>query len=67
MDIFYPIQILANFITQDWLNLSHDSYIGSALNFFIYDTIKIGILLVLINYLMAVTRYYFRIGNRRRI
>jgi len=59
MDIFYPIQILANFITQDWLNLSHDSYIGSALNFFIYDTIKIGILLVLINYLMAVTRYYF--------
>jgi uncharacterized membrane protein YraQ (UPF0718 family) len=30
-----------------------------AINFFIYDTVKIGILLVLINFLMAITRYYF--------
>ena len=59
MDIFYPIQLLANIVTSDWLNLSKDSYLGSALNFFIYDTIKIGILLVFINYLMAITRYYF--------
>jgi len=48
MDIFYPIQLLADKISQ---NL--------AVNFFVYDTIKIGVLLVLINYLMAVTRYYF--------
>lgn len=59
MDIFYPIQLLANTITNNWLNLAKDSYFGSALNFFIYDTIKIGILLVFINYLMAITRYYF--------
>lgn len=50
MDNFYPIQLLVNLITSGW----HD-----ALNFFIYDTIKIGILLILINYVMAVTRYYF--------
>lgn len=48
MDIFYPIQLLANAITDN-----------SALNFFIYDVFKIGILLVFINYLMAITRYYF--------
>ena len=48
MDIFYPIQLLANSISQN-----------PAVNFFIYDTIKIGILLVFINYLMAITRYYF--------
>ena len=48
MDIFYPIQLLANKIS-----------LQPAVNFFIYDTIKIGILLIFINYLMAVTRYYF--------
>ncbi len=53
MDIFYPVQILADSI------VSRETYFGSALNFFIYDTIKIGILLVFINYLMAITRYYF--------
>ena len=59
MDIFYPIQLLANTVTSNWLSLGKDSYLGSALNFFIYDTIKIGLLLILINYLMAITRYYF--------
>lgn len=59
MDIFYPIQLLANIVTGNWLSLAKDSYLGSALNFFIYDTIKIGILLIFINYLMAITRYYF--------
>ncbi len=65
MDIFYPIQLLSNTITNNWLGLTKDSYLGSALNFFIYDTIKIGILLVLINYLMAITRYYFPIDKVR--
>ncbi|HWS48994.1 MAG TPA: permease [Candidatus Methanoperedens sp.] len=59
MDIFSPVQTLANAVTLNWLGLAKESYLGSALNFFIYDTIKIGILLVFINYLMAVTRYYF--------
>ena len=59
MDIFYPVQLLANTVTNNWLSLAKDSYLGSALNFFIYDVIKIGILLVFINYLMAITRYYF--------
>jgi uncharacterized protein len=48
MDIFYPIQLLANTIS-----------LNPAINFFIYDVIKIGLLLVFINYLMAITRYYF--------
>ncbi len=59
MDIFYPIQLLSNTITYTWFQIPTTSYFASALNFFIYDTIKIGILLVLINYLMAITRYYF--------
>jgi len=59
MDIFYPIQLLANTVTTQWLGLAKESYFGVALNFFVYDTIKIGMLLIFINYLMAVTRYYF--------
>jgi len=67
MDIFYPIQLLANTVVENWLGLANDSYFGSAINFFIYDTIKIGILLVFINYLMAVTRYYFPTDKVRNL
>ncbi len=59
MDIFQPVQALADLITYQGLGISPDTYLGAALDFFIYDVIKIGLLLVVINYLMAVTRYYF--------
>lgn len=59
MSIFQPIQSFADVATYRWLNLGRQSYLGSAVNFFIYDTIKIGFLLVIINYIMAITRYYF--------
>ena len=67
MDIFRPIQILADFISFDLLNLERGSYFGSALNFFIYDIIKIGLLLIVINYIMAVTRYYLPIEKLKNI
>ncbi len=56
MDIFYPIQLLANAITDN-----------SALNFFIYDTIKIGLLLVVINYFMAITRYFLPVDKVKNL
>lgn len=61
MDIFYPIELLADSISPKI------SYLGHTLNFFIYDTIKIGILLILINYLMAITRYFFPVDKVRNI
>ncbi len=67
MDIFYPIQQFADFITLDLIGLTNESYAESALNFFIYDVIKIGILLIAINMFMAVTRYYFPIEKLKRI
>jgi len=66
MDIFYPIQIFADLVTG-FLGLATNSYLGSAVNFFIYDTIKIGILLVIVNYIMAITRYYFPLEKARDI
>jgi len=59
MDIFKPIQFFADIATYGWIGLGKQSYLGSAVNFFIYDTIKIGLLLIVINYVMAITRYYF--------
>lgn len=59
MNIFTPVQLLADLVTYSWIGLGKESYLGSAVNFFIFDTIKIGLLLVFINYVMAITRYYF--------
>jgi uncharacterized membrane protein YraQ (UPF0718 family) len=66
MDIFRPIQIFADIATYNWLNITNE-YWGDAINFFIYDTIKIGLLLIVINYVMAITRYYFPVEKIRDI
>ncbi len=66
MDIFYPIQIFADIVTYNWFGITNH-YWGDAINFFIYDIIKIGVLLIVINYVMAITRYYFPIEKIRNI
>ena len=66
MDIFYPIQAFADLAVNNWLGITNE-YWAKALNFFIYDTIKIGLLLVAINYLMAIVRYYFPVEKIRDI
>lgn len=67
MDIFLPIQKFADTVTYQWFRLLPHSYLGNAVNFFIYDTIKIGLLLIIINYFMAFTRYYFPIEKVRDV
>jgi len=67
MDIFKPIQLFADLVTYQWLRILPHSYWGDTVNFFIYDLIKIGILLVIINYIMAITRYYFPMEKVRDI
>ena len=67
MDIFKPIQIFSDFITYDVFRIIPHSYWGDTINFFIYDVIKIGLLLVVINYVMAIIRYYFPMEKVRNI
>ncbi len=67
MDIFRPIQLFANLITYNWLGIIQHSYLGDTLNFFIYDVIKIGLLLLVINYFMAIIRFYFPMEKVRDI
>lgn len=67
MNIFGPIEEFSVLATYEWLGLNKESYLGSAVNFFIHDTIKIGLLLIIINYLMATTRYFFPMDKVRDI
>ncbi|MCX7997079.1 MAG: permease [Patescibacteria group bacterium] len=67
MDIFQPVQALADIVTYNWLSIARDTYLARAVNFFVYDVVKIGILLVVVNYIMAITRYYFPMEKVRDI
>lgn len=67
MSIFTPIQLLADYLTYDLMQIEQGSYLGSGVDFFIYDTLKIGLLLIVINYIMALTRYYFPMERVRDI
>jgi len=65
MDIFYPIQVLADWLTYEIINLSPETHLGASVNFFIYDSIKILLLLLVINYFMAILRHYLPIEKLR--
>jgi len=67
MDLFNPIQIFADFITFNLFGLADSSYFAAALNFFIYDVLKIGLLLIVINFFMAVVRHYLPIAKMKSI
>lgn len=65
MDIFYPIKVLADWLTYKVINLSPEAHLGTSVNFFIYDSIKILLLLLVINYFMAILRHYLPIEKLR--
>jgi len=65
MDIFAPIQLFADVVTYNLFGIAKYSYWGDTINFFIYDVIKIGLLLVVINYFMAYVRYNFPMDKVR--
>lgn len=47
---------LANLIVYQWLGLNADSHAGAALHFFVMDTTKIFVMLVIIIYVMGLLR-----------
>lgn len=58
MNLFYPVQLLADWLTKDVFNLTAGTYIYDAVNFFIYDTIKIFILLIVIIFGVSIIRSF---------
>jgi uncharacterized membrane protein YraQ (UPF0718 family) len=58
MDIWQPIKLLADWLVYSVFSISHGTIFGEALNFFIYDTIKILILLAVIIYIVSIIRSF---------
>jgi len=58
MNIFYPIQLLADWLTYTVFGIIPKTLLASAINFFIFDTIKIFILLSVIIFVVSIIRSY---------
>lgn len=58
MNIFYPVQLFSNWLTYKVLSLSHENRLAESLNFFIFDTIKIMILITVIIFIVSVIRSF---------
>ncbi len=58
MNIFYPIQLFSDLITYHAFGLSHDELLGEVINYFIFDVIKIFILLGIIIFVVSLIRSY---------
>ncbi len=63
--MFDWLKYISDLLIFNLIGLSDQSHIGAALNFFIYDTIKIFILLFIITFLMGIVNSYFPIERIR--
>jgi uncharacterized membrane protein YraQ (UPF0718 family) len=61
--MFDWIQNIADWLVYDVLNLSKGAHLAEALNFFIYDTTKILILLFVVIFFMGIVNSYFPIDK----
>ncbi len=67
MDLFYPIQLLADWVTFGLFHLGKTNMLGSSLNFFINDSIKILILLFVIVFIVSFLRSYVSQEKMRKL
>jgi len=65
--MFTPVQIFADWLIYNVFGIAKDSSIGSALNFFVFDSIKIFILLLIIIYVITFIRSFFPPEKTRKI
>lgn len=67
MDLFYPYELFAHWITFSILHITNDSFFSDAVIFFISDTLKIITLLIIITHIMSALRQYLPIEKIRDI
>jgi len=63
--LYVYLQPLIDYLIYELIGLNPESHLGTSVNFFFYDTIKILILLFLISSLMGVVNAYFPIDRLR--
>lgn len=59
MDIFTPIQWFTDWLVYSIFTIKKGSHLGNAVNFFVYDTIKILLLLAVIIFVVSLIQSYF--------
>jgi len=64
---YAALRPLADALTYDLLRLSPDSRLGSSVNFFLYDTPKVLLLLAGIVFLMGIVRTFFSPESTRKL
>jgi len=65
MSIFQPIQDFADYLTYNVFHIAANTHLASSVNFFIYDTIKIVILLLVITQIMSFINVIFPVEKIR--
>ena len=67
MDIFYPVKLFADWLTYRVFSISPKTLLAEAVDFFIYDTIKIFILLAAIIFAVSIIRSFLPPEKIRKI
>ena len=63
--MFDWIQYFADWLIYSVISINPETHLGEALNFFVYDTLKILVLLFLITFFMGIINSYFPIERLR--
>ena len=65
--VYSHLEQFSSFFTFDVLNLQPESRLGSAIQFFLYDTPKVFMLLILVIFLVGIIRSFFTPEKTRKI
>ncbi len=65
MDLFFPLQAAADWLTYDVFSLSPDTHLSEAVAFFLYDATKILLLVYFITLLAGIIRFHLPIERVR--
>jgi hypothetical protein len=67
MDILYPIKVFADWLTYIVFSIGPGTLLAKAVDFFIYDTIKIFLLLAVIIFIVSIIRSFLPQEKIRKI
>ncbi|MCL5666179.1 MAG: permease [Patescibacteria group bacterium] len=67
MSIFYPLQLLVDWLTYSVFRIAPQTLLADAVNFFVYDTLKIFILLTVIIFVVSIIRSFLPPEKTRKL
>ena len=65
--LYFSLPMLSDWMAFSLLKLSRDSHFGTAVHFFIYETPKVLLLLLIVVFFVGIIRSFFNPENTRRI